>query len=153
MCLGVDLDLMNANLLLWMCRVLALEVVGVLGVTVSVILRVFWIRAERTAAARECLPGGGNGIRGPPLLDPVDDGGEHVEVIESGPTATMGHARDKEHPAPLGNLVCTPVGCSKGFVIVKRVKRREPRIAVAVEEDELATAERERGEIRGRGFD
>src|ERR1019366_4638473 len=123
MCLGMDLELMTANLLLLMCGVLALEVAGVLVVTVSVVLRVLWIGAERAAAAWECLTGGGNGIRGRSLLDPVDDCGEHVEVIESRPTAAMGHARDKEHPAPLGNLVCTAVGCGKGFVIAKRVKR------------------------------
>jgi hypothetical protein len=119
----MDLELMTANLLLLMCGALALEVAGVLGVTVSVVLRVLWISAERAAAAWECLTGGDNRIGRRPLLDPVDDGGKHVEVIESGPTATMCHARDKEHPAPLGNLVCTPIACGKGFVIVKRVKR------------------------------
>src|ERR1039457_5460502 len=123
MCLGMDLELMTANLLLLMCGALALEVAGVLGVTVSVVLRVLWIGAERAAAAWECLTGGDNGIGRRPLLDPVDDDGEHVEVIESGPTATMCHARDKKHSAPLGNLVCAPVACGKGFVIVKRVKR------------------------------
>src|ERR1017187_6251356 len=119
----MDVELMTANLLLLMCGGLASEVAGDLGVTVSVVLRVLWISAERATAAWECLTGGDNRIGCRPLLDPVDDGGKHVEVIESGPTATMCHAPDKEHPAPLGNLVCTPVACGKGFVIVKRVKR------------------------------
>jgi hypothetical protein len=119
----MDLELMTANLLLWMCGGLALEVAGVLSVTASVVLRVFWIGAERAAAAWKCLTGGDNGIGRRPFLDPVDDGGKHVEVIESGPTATMCHSRDKKHSAPLGNLVCTPVACGKGFVIVKCVKR------------------------------
>jgi hypothetical protein len=78
----MDLELMTANLLLWMCGVLALEIAGVLGVTVSVVLRMLWIGAERAATAWECLTSGDNGIGGCSLLDPVDDGGEHVEVIE-----------------------------------------------------------------------
>jgi hypothetical protein len=72
---GMDVELMTANLLLWMCGVLALEVAGVLGVTASVVLRVLWVSAERAAAAWECLTGGDNGIGRRPLLDPVDDGG------------------------------------------------------------------------------
>src|ERR1035441_6775038 len=119
----MELELMTANLLLLMCGVLALEVAGVLGVTAAVVLRVLWISAERAAAAWECLTGGDDGIGRLPLLDPVDDGGKHVEVIESGPATAVGHAGDEEHAAPLGNLDCATVGCGKGFVIVKRVKR------------------------------
>ena len=80
---------MTANLLLWMCGVLALEVAGVLGVPASLVLRVLRIDAQRATAAWECLTGGGNGIRGHSLLDPVDDGGKHVEVIESRAAAVM----------------------------------------------------------------
>src|ERR1035441_9273214 len=113
MCLGMDVELMTANLLLLMCGVLASEVAGVLGVTVSVVLRVLWISAERATAAWECLTGGDNRIGCRPLLDPVDDGGKHVEVIKSGPATAVGHAGDEEHAAPFGNFLRAAVGCGK----------------------------------------
>src|SRR5271165_1509138 len=94
-------------------RVLALEIAGVLAVTVPVVLRVFWISAEWAAAAWERGAGGNHGIGRRPLLNPVDNSGKHVEVIESGPATAVGHAGDEEHSAPFGNLFSAAVGCGK----------------------------------------
>src|SRR5579859_7634646 len=64
----------------------------------------------------------------------------------------MAHPRHEEEAAPLGNLFCAAVRRGQGLVIAQRVQRREPRIAVAVEEDELAAASGEGGKIRRCGL-
>src|ERR1035441_5582404 len=99
------LELMTANLSLLNCRVLALEVTGVLGVTVSVVLGVFWIGAQRAAATGECCAGGDNEIRRRALLDPVDYGAEHVEAIERRPAAAMFHPGHEKDAAPGGDSI------------------------------------------------
>jgi hypothetical protein len=104
---------MTANLSLSARRVLTLEVSGVLGVTSSDVMSVFWICAKRAAAAGERLAGGHNGIGRFAFLDPVDDSAEHVEMVESGSATAVGHAGDEEHAAPFGDLVCTAVGCGQ----------------------------------------
>ena len=90
-----------------------MEVAGVLGVPGSGVLRVFWIGAERAAAAGECLTGGDNGIGRCAFLDPIDDGAEHVEVIERRAAAAMSHSGHQEDAAPFSNLVGAAVGFGK----------------------------------------
>ena len=109
----MHLELMTANLSLLICGALALEVAGVLAVTASGVLRVFWISAERAAAAWERCAGGNHGIRRRAFLYPVDNSGKHVEVIEGGAATAVGHAGDEEHAAPFGNLLSAAVGCGQ----------------------------------------
>src|SRR5450631_3021228 len=104
------LNLMTANQSPSPCGVLALEVAGILRVPGSAVLRVLWKRTQRAAAARECLTGGGDGIRRGALFDPIDNSRQHVEVIERGAAAAVGHTGHEEHAAPLGNLVGAAVG-------------------------------------------
>src|SRR5579862_3281656 len=66
---------------------LAPEAGCVVGVAMSGIFGVLWIRAQRTAAARERRAGGYYAVRSHAFFHPIDDGGEHVEMVERCATA------------------------------------------------------------------
>ena len=74
-------------------------------------------------------------------------------MIERRATAAMSHPRHQKDAAPRSNLFSAAVGFSQRSVIAQRIEGREPRIAVAVEEDKLAAVERERREVGGRRLD
>ena len=117
---------------------MAAEIRSVVSVSVSVVLSGGGISTEWAASARECLARCVHGVGSDSLFYPVDHRAQHVELIERRATGTVRHARHQKDAAPLRYFVCAAVGGAKGLVIVKRVKRREPLIAIAMEEDELA---------------
>src|SRR5208283_1487300 len=67
---------------------------------------------------------------------------------ERRPSSAVAHPRHKEHPAPFGYLLCTAIRSGKGLIVLERIERREPGIAVSMEEDELAAACGKSGQIR-----
>ena len=98
---------------------LASEVAGVLGVTGSGVLGVFWICTEWAAAAGECVACGYDRIGLCAFFDPVHDSAEHVEMIERRATAAVRHPGNEENTAPRGNLLGASIGFSERFVIAR----------------------------------
>ena len=113
----------------------------------------FGVGTERTTSTGEILSRRNDGLWCDTVLYPVDDRAEHVEMVESRGAAAVSHTGHQEDAARLGHLLGAAVRCSQRFVIIESIERREPRIAVAVEEDELATGKKECGQIGGRWLD
>ena len=61
--------------------------------------------------------------------------------------AAVAHARRQEQPAPVAHLLGAAVRLRHALVVVDRVERREPRVADAVKEDQLAAVARERVQV------
>ena len=119
---------------------LTAKVLSVVRVSVPRILGVFGISAQRSASAGKRLSSCDHRRRRCPFLNPVHHGPEHIELVESRSASAVSHPRHKIYPAPLRHLLCSPVRCGKGLIVTERVQRREPWIAVAVEEKELAAS-------------
>ncbi len=127
----------------------ALERRGVLDVARPLVLRVRRVGAQRPAAAGEAAARGPDGLRWDLVLDPVDDGAQHVEGVERRRSAaTVAHPRHQEEPAPAADRGRPAVRPGHALVVVDGVEGREPGVADAVVEEELAAAAREGVEVR-----
>src|SRR5438093_5940216 len=83
-----------------------LEIRSVFRVSLSFVLRVQRVGAQRAAAARKCAPRRGQAVRGDALLDPAQDRSDCVERVERRRTsATVAHAGRKEQAAPVVDLL------------------------------------------------
>ena len=118
---------------------LTAKISGIVRVSMPRVLSMFGIWTQRSASARKCLSRSNDGLRRVAFLDPLHDSAEHVELIERGPSSAMTHSRHQEHPAPLRDLHCSAVCCRKRLVVVQRIERREPGVAVSMEEEDLST--------------
>ena len=127
----------------------ALERRGVLDVARPLVVRVRRVGAQRPAASGPAAARGPDGLRRLLVLDPVDDRAQHVEGVERRRSAaTVAHPRHQEEPTPAGDHGRTTVRPGHPLVVVDRVEGREPRVADAVEEEELPAAAREGVEVR-----
>jgi hypothetical protein len=61
---------------------LASEVVGILSVAGAGVLSVSGVRTQRAAAPWKCSAGGDDELRRRTFLNPIDDRGKHVEMVE-----------------------------------------------------------------------
>src|ERR1035438_359767 len=126
---------------------LAPEIVSVIRVSLSRVLGVLGIRAQRPASSRKCLSGGDHRFRRNAFLDPVQHCAEHVELVECRTAAAVAHPRHQKHPTPFGHLVRTAVSSGKGPVVLERIQRRKPRIAVSMEKEDLAATRGKRRQV------
>src|ERR1700733_4352418 len=117
----------------------AVEARSLLRVSRALVVSVLRVGAQRPAAFRECLTGCHHRLRCSSLLDPTHERLEQVEMIECGrPTGTVTHARHEKQAAPPRDRLETAVVPGELVVIADGLLRGEPRIADAVEENELA---------------
>src|SRR5436190_6748750 len=83
-----------------------LEIRSVFRVSLSFIMRVQRVGAQRAAAARKCAAGRGQAVWRDALLDPAHDRSDCVERVECCRTsAAVAHTGRKEQAAPVVDLL------------------------------------------------
>ena len=116
----------------------AFEAGRIFGVALSFVVGVLRIGTERSPASWERLAGREHRRRSGSLLHPIDHPTQKVKLIEAGASAAVRHAGHEIELAPLQGGLEPPVRSRHVLVVLERVQRGEPRVAVAVVEDQLA---------------
>src|SRR2546428_7496820 len=83
-----------------------LEIRGVFRVSLSFVMRLQRVGAQRAAAAWKGAPRRGQAVRRDALLDPAHNGSDGVERVERRRTSgTVAHAGRQEQAAPVAELL------------------------------------------------
>src|SRR6187200_1264382 len=124
--------------------VAAFKVLRLLWISLSLVVRMLGIRTQRTAPSGKRATRR-SGCRRRSLLDPIHERRQQIEAVQrSFTTVTVPHPWSQIQTAPVVDDGRATIGLGHALVVVDRIERREPRIAHAVEEDQLATMAGER---------
>ena len=124
--------------------ILAAKVFRRLCVAAAAILGVLRICTQGSASPGKCGPRRHDLLWRMALLHPVNNGGEHVETIQRRlPSCAVAHAWDQEEATPVADGAGSIV-LGQSLVVPNSIQGREPGIAHAVIENQLAGVSGER---------
>src|SRR5437868_2837419 len=124
------------------------EIPGVLRITVTRVLRMRGIGAQRTRASGRRSAFSDDGVGCLSTLHPIDDGAQHVEAVCRGGTAgTVAHSGNEKEATPILHILDPAILAAHVLVVTHGLERRKPRVAHAVVEDQFAAVPGERRQV------